>query len=110
MVAVELRADLIFQLNARMVEPAATRDRESIGHIEGIERVEPAVAVGGAKSDRTNRNRSAGWPEKYAAAADDEVWTDCAQFCAGPETGDAGIETGADHELIVVPEQLVGIG
>src|SRR5205807_6117880 len=59
---------------------------------------------------RTDRNRSAGRAEEYAAAADDIVWTDRTQFGAGPEAGDAGVDAGADHELVVVPEQLVGIG
>ena len=94
----------------RIVEPAAARDRERVRHVERVERIEPGVLVGGAKRDRADRNRIAGWPEEYAAAADDVVWTDRAQFGAGPEAGDAGVETGADHEVVVVPEQLVGVG
>ena len=110
MLAVERGADLILKLNARMVEPAAARDRKRIGHVERVERIEPGVPVGGAKRDRADRNRIAGWSEKDAAAVDDVVRADRAQFGAGPEAGDAGVETGADHELVVVPEQLVGVG
>ena len=66
--------------------------------------------IGGTKRDRAYRNRIAGLTEKYSAPANDVVRADCAEFRAGREVGHTGIETGADHEVIVVPEQLVGIG
>ena len=66
--------------------------------------------IGGAKRDRADRYRIAGLPEKYSAAADDKIRTDGAQFRAGGEAADAGVEAGSDHQMIVVTEQLIGIG
>ena len=110
LVAVERAADLILQRDAGDIEPAAAGDREGVGDVERVERIKPGVLIGGAKRDRADRNRIAGWSEKYPAAAHDKVRTDGAEFRAGRELGDAVIEAGADHETIVVSEQLVGVG
>ena len=109
-VAVQRGADLVLQADIGDVEAAAAGDRERIGDVEGVERIKPGILVGGAQRDRADRDGIAGLAEKYSAAADDKVRTDGAELGAGREVGDAGIETGADHEMIVVAEQLVGIG
>jgi len=48
--------------------------------------------------------------KEYSASADDEVWTNRAQFCAGREAANAGVETAAEHELVIMTEQLIGVG
>ena len=110
LVAVERGADLVLQRDPRVIEPAAPGDRERIGDVERVERVNPAVLVGGAQRDRADRHRIAGLSEKDSAAADDVVRADRAEFGARREPGHAGIEAGSDHEVIVVPEQLIGVG
>ena len=93
-VAVQRGADLVLQVDIGDVETAAAGDRERIGDIERVERIEPAILIGGAQRDRADRYRIAGLSEKYAAAADDKVRADGAEFGAGREVGDAGVEAG----------------
>src|ERR1700688_2258093 len=78
--------------------------------VEGVERVKPAILIGGAKCDRADRNGIAGLAQKYSAAADDKIRTDSAELSSGPKMRDAGVEAGPDREMIVVAEQLIGIG
>src|SRR5438105_4788884 len=47
---------------------------------------------------------------RNAAAADDEIRADGAEFGARPEAGHAVIEAGSDHEMVVVSEQLIVVG
>src|SRR5207249_6803354 len=92
------------------VEPAASGDGECIRHIERIECVNSAVLICGAQRDRADRYRAAGLSEEYSASADDEVWSDRPQFCAGRKAANAGVETAAEHELVIMTEQLIGVG
>jgi len=110
LVAVEGCAYLIFKRDLREIEPPAPGDRESIGDVECVERVKAGILIGGAKRDRADRYGIAGLPEEYAAAADDVVCADRAQFGSRREAGHTGIEAGSDHKMIVVPEQLIVVG
>src|SRR4051812_33592672 len=108
-VAIERGANLILERDTRVVEPSTRRHREYIGDIEGVERVEPAVLIGGAERDRTERHWIARSPEKYAASANNEICADGTEFGARRKVCDAGIERRSEHELVIVPEQLVGV-
>src|SRR3984893_2822989 len=83
--AVQRAADLVFQPDIGDIVAAAAGDRKRLRDVEGIEGIESAVLIGGAKLDRTDRHRIAGLPQKYSAAVDDEVRTYRAQFGAGRE-------------------------
>jgi hypothetical protein len=48
--------------------------------------------------------------EKDAAAGDDVVRTDSAELGARREARDAGIKTPADGEMVVMAEDLIGVG
>ena len=52
----------------------------ALDHVEGVDRVDPGILVDGAERDRADRYRIAGLAEKNAAAADDIVRTDGAEF------------------------------
>ena len=73
LIPIEGAADLIFECDARRVKPAASRDRECICDIECIKCIYPAVLIGSAKRDRTDRNWIAGLSKKYPATAGDEI-------------------------------------
>src|SRR3954454_16746144 len=103
-VAIERGANLILERDTRIIEPSTRRHRECIGDIEGVERVEPAVLIGGADRDGTKRHRIARSPEKYAASANNEVGADGTEFGARRKIGHAGIERRSEHELVIVPE------
>ena len=107
LIAVQQAADLVLQPDLRVVEPAACRDRERLRDIEGVERIDPGILIGGAERDRTDRYGFAGLSEEYAATGDDIVRADGAQFGAGRETGNAGIEASADRKAVIVAEQLI---
>src|SRR5258706_12998930 len=92
------------------IGPPPRRDREGFRDVEGIERIKPRVLVGGAQRDRPDRHGIAGLPEKDSASADDVVRADGAEFSARPEARHAVIEAGSDHEMVVVPEQLIVVG
>ena len=64
--AVQRSADLILQIDIGDIEAAAASERERAGDVERVERIKPAVLIGGPKRDRTNRNRTAGLAEKYS--------------------------------------------
>ncbi len=110
LLAVERGADLVFERDPGIVETAAARDRERVRHVKGIERIDPAILVGGSQRNRADGDGIAGLAEKDAAATDDKVRADRAQLGACGKMRHAGIEAGADHETIVMPEQLVAVG
>ena len=109
-IAVQLAADLVLQLDPRIVEAAAGGDRKRLGHVEGVDRVDPGILIDGAQRDRADRDGIAGLAEKDAAAADDVVRTDGAEFGTCREICDAGGKAPADGETVVMAEQLIGIG
>src|SRR6266446_10532340 len=76
LIAVEGAPNLILEGNARVVEPAAPRDRECICDIKCIECIKAAVPIGGAKRDRADRYRIAGLSEKDSATVHDIVCAD----------------------------------
>ena len=110
MIAVQLAADLVLQLDARIVEAAARGDRKRLGHVEGVERVDARILIDGAQRDRADRDGIAGLAEKDAAAADDVVRTDSAEFGTCREICDAGVKAPADDETVIMAEQLIGVG
>ena len=64
--AVQRSSDLILQIDIGDIEAATPGDRERTRDVEGIERIKPAILVGGTKRDRADRNRTAGLAEKYS--------------------------------------------
>jgi len=108
--SVQRRSDLVLQIDIGDIEATAASEGKCVGNVEGVEGIEPVILIGGAERDRADRNRVAGLAEKYSAAADDIVRADSAEFGARLEAGHAVIETGSDHEMIVVAEQMIGIG
>lgn len=110
MIAIERGAELVLQRDTGRIEPAAARDRKAIGHVERVERIEPLILVEGAKRHRTNRCRFARGAQEYAAARDDIVRAHGCQFGGAVEARAAGIKACANHEAVLMPEQLIAVG
>ena len=75
MTAVESGTQLILKHDAGTIEPAAARRPKTRRSRRKCRAHKARVPVGGSKRHRTNRNRSARGPQKYAAARDDIIRT-----------------------------------
>ena len=104
------RADLVLQSDVGEIEPAAGGDRELARHVEGVDRVEAGIGVGRAERDRAVGHRVARRSEIDAVAGDDIIGLDDSELRGRAEIRDAIVEARADDEMIIVAEQLVGVG
>ena len=98
----------VLQVDLRKVKSPPRRHRQPIGYIESVGRVDAGIGVGRVQIDRAEAGIRL--VDKHTGAGHEQVLIDRSKFALRRENRGTMIDGGAHYDMVVVPEDLVGVG